>query len=151
MHDPIGKQGSVARKSTGSPWIRVYWSPVYRDISVCPNIRLRNTFTAVNGSRRVPKGFLKPCNGSTYSGIQCFFFSRNIGKVTPKMIYFYYLKKYFPDQSIQKTLYLILKTAALQGSGLDIWLAHMTQWYRIWVPCREPFWPRFREHDVLHQ
>ena len=44
---------------------------------------------------------------------QCFFFSRNIGKVTPKMIYLDYLKKYFPDQSIQKTFYLILKTAAL--------------------------------------
>ena len=44
---------------------------------------------------------------------QCFFFSRNIGKVTPKIIYIHYLSKYFPDQSVQKTFYLILKKEAL--------------------------------------
>ena len=36
-------------------------------------------------------------------------FSRNIAYVTPEIIYFYYLKKYFLDQSIQKINYLILK------------------------------------------
>ena len=35
---------------------------------------------------------------------QCFFFSRNIGQVTPKIIYFHYLIKYFPDQSIPKNI-----------------------------------------------
>ena len=44
---------------------------------------------------------------------QWFFFSRNIGHLTPKMIYFHYLIKCFPDQSIQKTFYLILKKEAL--------------------------------------
>ena len=36
---------------------------------------------------------------------QCFIFSRNIGKVTPKKIYFHYLNKYFLDQSIQKNIF----------------------------------------------
>ena len=49
---------------------------------------------------------------------QCFFFSRNIGQLTPKIIYFHYLKKYFLDLSIQKTFYLILKTEALTHSGV---------------------------------
>ena len=44
---------------------------------------------------------------------QWFFFSRNIGQVTPKIIYFHYLKNSFLDQSIQKIFYLILKTEAL--------------------------------------
>ena len=35
---------------------------------------------------------------------QCFVFRRNIGKVTPKIIYFHFLIKYFPDQSIQKNI-----------------------------------------------
>ena len=35
-------------------------------------------------------------------GSQCFYFSRNIGQVTPNTVCFYYRKKYFPDQSIQK-------------------------------------------------
>ena len=48
---------------------------------------------------------------------QCFFFSRDIAKVTPKIIYFYYLIKYFPDQSIQKTFYLILKKEALRKTA----------------------------------
>ena len=32
---------------------------------------------------------------------QCFFFSRNIGKVNPKIIYFHYLKKIFLDRWIE--------------------------------------------------
>ena len=47
-----------------------------------------------------------------YTTHQCFF-SRNIGWVAPKIIYFQYLKKYFLDQSIQKIVYLILKIEAL--------------------------------------
>ena len=34
--------------------------------------------------------------------LQCFLFSRNTGQLTPKIIYFHYLKKPFLDQSIQK-------------------------------------------------
>ena len=42
------------------------------------------------------------------------FFSRTIGKVTPEIMYFYYLKTYFKDQSIQKkTFNLIFKKASL--------------------------------------
>ena len=44
---------------------------------------------------------------------QCFLFSRIIGQLTPKIIYFYYLKKYFLDQSIQKIFHLILKKEPL--------------------------------------
>ena len=44
---------------------------------------------------------------------QCFFFSRNIGELTPKNFYFHYLKKSFLDESIQKILDLILKKEAL--------------------------------------
>ena len=36
--------------------------------------------------------------------LQCFLFSRILGYLTPKIIYFYYLKKYFLDQSIQKNI-----------------------------------------------
>ena len=36
-----------------------------------------------------------------------------LAKVTPKNIYFYYIKKYFLDQSIQKTFNLILKNKSL--------------------------------------
>ena len=49
----------------------------------------------------------------TSSQDQCFFISRNIGQVTPKNIYFYYLENYFLNQSIQKIFNLILKTEAL--------------------------------------
>ena len=35
---------------------------------------------------------------------QCYFFSRNIGQVTPKTIYFHNLQKSFLDRSIQKKL-----------------------------------------------
>ena len=38
---------------------------------------------------------------------------RNIGQVSPKNIYFHYLKKYFLDQSVQKANCLILKTEVL--------------------------------------
>ena len=44
---------------------------------------------------------------------QSIFFSRNIASVTPKIIYFYYQKKSFLDQSIRKKVYLISKTEAL--------------------------------------
>ena len=33
---------------------------------------------------------------------QCFFFNRNVGQVTPKIMHLHFLKKN-PDQSIQKT------------------------------------------------
>ena len=35
---------------------------------------------------------------------QCFLFSRDIGQLTPKIIYFHYLKKSFLNQSIQKNV-----------------------------------------------
>ena len=45
---------------------------------------------------------------------QCFFFSRKISSVTPKVvIHFHYLKKYFLDQSIQKNIPFHCKTEAL--------------------------------------
>ena len=50
----------------------------------------------------------------------CFFFSRNIGYVTLKIIYFHYLKKYLLDLSIQKKSNLILKTEALLISDLFV-------------------------------
>ena len=52
-------------------------------------------------------------SSALHSGMQCFFFSQNIGYVTPKISYFHYLQKYFLAQSIRKILYLILKKDAL--------------------------------------
>ena len=60
---------------------------------------------------------------SGYFWVQCFFFSRNTAQVTPKIIYFYYLKIYFQDQSIQKINKLILKKETLFGFPLywELW------------------------------
>ena len=49
--------------------------------------------------------------------LQCFLFSRNIGQLTLKIIYFHYLKESFLDQSIQGIFYLILKEEALCSSS----------------------------------
>ena len=46
---------------------------------------------------------------------QCFFFSRNVGSVAPKIIYFHSLIKYYPDQSIQKTMLILNKEALVRG------------------------------------
>ena len=51
---------------------------------------------------------------------QCFLFSRNIGSVTPNIIYFKYLTKTFLDQSIPKIVYLILKKEALFQIGFPL-------------------------------
>ena len=56
---------------------------------------------------------VQSATGQTAQCMQWFFFSRNIGQLTPKIIYFHYLKKSFLDQSIQKKINLILKTEAL--------------------------------------
>ena len=47
---------------------------------------------------------------------QCFFFSRNIGLVTPGIMYLYYQKKYFLDQRIQRIHFLVLRQEALFNS-----------------------------------
>ena len=52
---------------------------------------------------------------------QCFYFSRNLGYVTPKIIYFRYLKLSSLDQSVQKTVSLILKTEALEPTLRVAW------------------------------
>ena len=54
---------------------------------------------------------------------QCLFFGRNIGQLTPKIIYFHHLRKYFLRQSIQKTFYLILKKEALIIARAEISVA----------------------------
>ena len=57
------------------------------------------------------------CNryGSLLAGVpQCFFISRNIGQITPKNIYFHYLKNaYFWIKVSKKIFDVILKTKAL--------------------------------------
>ena len=50
---------------------------------------------------------------SENSSYQHFLFSRNVGKVSPKINCFYYLIKPFLDRSIQNIFDLILKTEAL--------------------------------------
>ena len=55
------------------------------------------------------RGLLMWWQGQWLRSWQCFFSSRNIGQVSPKIMYFHYLQKYFPDQSIWKTFYLILE------------------------------------------
>ena len=64
---------------------------------------------------------------------QCFFLSRNIGWLTPKSGCLHYLGKYFPDQSIQKTFYFILKTEALVPTR---WSWKMCQGEN-YTPCSE--------------
>ena len=51
---------------------------------------------------------------------QWLFFGRNIGQLTPKIIYFHYLRKCFLDQSIQKIVYLILKKEALSCTHSEL-------------------------------
>ena len=58
--------------------------------------------------------------GLAWACYQRFFFSQNIGLLTPKIIYFYYLNKYFLDQSIQKIFHLNLKTEALLASSVAV-------------------------------
>ena len=50
---------------------------------------------------------------ASFCPLQCFFSSQTIGKFTPKIIYFHYLRNYFLDQSNQKMFPLILKTEEL--------------------------------------
>ena len=61
--------------------------------------------------------------------VQSFFFSRNIRSVTPKIIYFYYLITYFPDQNIQKNKLFDFEN---RSTG------HVTQCVTVWrcsAPC----------------
>ena len=51
---------------------------------------------------------------------QCLFCSRNIAQVTPKIIYFHYLIKFFPDQSIQKNIFNFEK----RSTDCDASLSH---------------------------
>ena len=53
------------------------------------------------------------CSSLNLALQQYFFFGRNIGKVTPKISYFHYLKKSVLNPCIKKTFYFILKTEAL--------------------------------------
>ena len=50
---------------------------------------------------------------------QCFFFSRNIGDVTPKIIYFHYLKNHFLDQSTPKNSLLKFENKSTGVGTLD--------------------------------
>ena len=61
---------------------------------------------------------------SVCRSLQCFVFSRNIGQVTPKIIYFHDLKKSYLDQSIQYVFNLILKT----GAQVVYTLGHPKEW-----------------------
>ena len=48
------------------------------------------------------------------------YFSRNIGELTPKTIYFHYLEECYLDQSIQKIFCFVLKKdALLRWLGVD--------------------------------
>ena len=109
-----------------------YRSPIMRSTSALPN-----TILFIFGFRRIRNsirwyvlpGFASMCSDSHLTHdvvqwacdipptgwLQCFSFSRNIGQVTLKISDFYYLKKSFLDQSIQKIFYLILKKEALAG------------------------------------
>ena len=70
--------------------------------------------------------------------LQYFLFSRIIGLVTPKINYFYYLKKYFLDQSIQKIFYSILKKEALVSSlHPEVLLKQMRQWLPVCITRKD--------------
>ena len=65
---------------------------------------------------------------------QCFFYGRNTGQVTPKIMYFNYLKTYRPDQSIQKIVCLFLKTEALPATPGCIHDCNQFAFIRYWCP-----------------
>ena len=67
-----------------------------------------------------PCGLHRDKRSSCSGEEQSFLFSRNVGWVTLKMTYFYYLKKYFLDQSIQKTFFSILKKEAAVKNKPDL-------------------------------
>ena len=52
--------------------------------------------------------------------LQCFLFSRSIGKVTPKISYFHYVQNNNLDRCIHKVFYLILKSEALINSARPV-------------------------------
>ena len=62
-----------------------------------------------SASKRAVVGASAAITSSQGSFSQWLFFGRNIGQLTPKIVYFHYLRKCFLDQSIQKKVYLILK------------------------------------------
>ena len=63
------------------------------------------TISLANSLMRCRKRTLVMLGGTTFQNVeQCCVFSRNI-EVTPKISYFHYLKKSFPDQIIQTTFY----------------------------------------------
>ena len=70
---------------------------------------------------------------------QCFLFSRNIGKLTPKLVYFYYLKKNILDHSIQQIFCLILKKDALVHI-LQAMLKGFQHWFITWQSIQESRW-----------
>ena len=67
--------------------------------------------------------------------------SRYIGQVTPKNRYFSIIFKSFLDQSIQKTVYFILKTKPLPVAYLGVLSGH---------DASEELESRILRHDVLH-
>ena len=106
------------------------------DIRIMANIASRGSYCSCNcrtwNMTVAPRAGSQPeinsaldifCKGYQYQDVsrvtdgqlchQWFFFSRNIGYLTPEIIHFHYLQINFLDQSIQKTICLILKVEAL--------------------------------------
>ena len=92
---------------------------------IVPRLRARYGQLCIEAPKRGCFHFMMEVSSRTCTHHQCFFFSRNIGQLTLKTIYFYYLKKLFLDQSIQKSFYLILKKEALRITPLH---RVLTQW-----------------------
>ena len=126
----------AASKSTSSDWMQStlrakrYYNPLQRCITsvwsaTLPPPKETRSRMAIRLSAFVEMSsppsrvaLFSSCSAKRTEADQCFFFSRNIGEVTLKIIYFHYLKKCFLDQSIQKIFYLILKTEALLGGSV---------------------------------
>ena len=86
-------------------------------IKVSPTSFFVNIEYKINGDVASPGTFLcspaRSINPSTLSHCQCFFFSGNIGHVTPNFSYFHYLKIHFWDVNIQKTCFFHFEKKAL--------------------------------------
>ena len=129
---PRCKTASSTRAPTLGVWKAEAQKKTYIQVSDVDNRQgmemsltmFRRSFI-LEGCRRNPTNRLDslwwpiPQMNALNSSDQCFFFSRNTAYVTPKISYFYYLKTYFQDQSIQKTTLINFEKRTTGSDPID--------------------------------
>ena len=85
-------------------------------LKVLLSLRKQSTKTGASGIRFAVL-YQQDCRTDDAGNpVQCFCFRRIIGSLTPKIIHFHYLIKYFFGSKYPKNVYLILKADALPQS-----------------------------------